>query len=259
MWIDCHAHLDRLPEKELAGILNEAEAAGVSTVLSTATDIPSAVTVVRQCRIFPALYGAAGISPFEVFSLPDDWEEQLRTLCANERMVAVGEIGLDKSNPKYPDIKYQMPVFERQILIAKERGLTAVIHSRGAEKQAAEICRSLGIQKALFHCFTGSLDSLRAVLNYGYALSFSGIITFNETVRESVRYVPLDRLFIETDTPFLAPVPHRGKTNRPGWVALVGETVARIKGVPVERLQEVIQENFKKLFLPLSSKFLLPP
>lgn len=249
MWINCHAHLDRLPEKELAGILNEAAAAGVSTVLSTATDISSAVTVVRQCRIFPALYGAAGISPFDVLSLADDWEEQFRTLCANERIVAVGETGLDRSNPKYPDIKYQLPVFERQLLITKELGLTAVIHSRGAEKQAAEICRSLGIQKALFHCFTGSINSLRFILDCGYSLSFSGIITFNETVRELVRHIPLDRLFIETDTPFLAPVPHRGKTNRPAWVALVGEMAARIKGVPVERLQEAIECNFRKLFL----------
>lgn len=249
MWIDSHAHLDRLPEKELAVILDEAAEAGVSAIISVATDCASSDTVVRQCRTSSVLYGAAGISPFEVLSLPDDWEEQLRAQFTHERMIAVGEIGLDRSNPKYPDVKYQMPVFERQILIAKERGVPVIVHSRGAEQQVAEICRSLGITKVLFHCFTGSRKALKLILEYGYCVSFSGIITFNDAVKELVHDVPLDRLFVETDAPYLAPVPHRGKTNRPAWVVLVGEAAARCKGLTAGQLQAAISRNFTRLFL----------
>jgi len=249
MWIDCHAHLDRLSEKELADVLTEADAANVSTIISTATDPASSDTVVRQCHESSALYGAAGISPFEVLSLPDDWEKQLRVHLAHERMIAVGEIGLDRSNPKYPDVKYQMPVFERQLLIAKERGVPAIVHSRGAETMVAEICRSLGIIRVLFHCFTGSKEALKLILDCGYSLSFSGIITFNVAVNELVKDVPLDRIFVETDAPYLAPVPHRGETNRPAWVALVGEAAAFCKGVSAEQLQSAISRNFRQLFL----------
>jgi len=249
MWIDCHAHLDRLPEKELADILVEAAEADVSTIISVATDGASSDTVVRQCRTSSALYGAAGISPFDVLSLPDGWEEQLRARLTHERMIAVGEIGLDRSNQKYPDVKYQMPVFERQILIAKERCVPAIVHSRGAEQEVAEICRSLGITRVLFHCFTGSKEALKLILDYGYSLSFSGIITFNDAVRELVKDVPLDRIFVETDAPYLAPVPHRGETNRPAWVALVGEAAARCKGVSAGQLQGAISRNFRMLFL----------
>jgi TatD DNase family protein len=249
MWIDSHAHLDRLHGKELSGTLAEAAAAGVSTLLSTATDLASAASVVLQCTTFPALYGATGISPFETLALPVDWDDRLRSCGKKEKIVAVGEIGLDRSNPRYPDVKYQMPVFERQLELAGELRLPVVVHSRGAERQVAEICRAFGTSGVLFHCFTGSRDALKFVLECGYDVSFSGIITYNDAVRELVKEVPCDRLFIETDSPYLAPVPHRGKTNRPAWVALVGEAAAESKEIRVEDLQLETGRNFGRLFL----------
>jgi TatD DNase family protein len=249
MWIDCHAHLDRLSEKELAVVLAEAADAGVASILSTATGLTSAAAVIRQCEIFPSLYGAVGISPFEVLSLPDSWEDSLRSYLMKERMVAVGEIGLDASNPRYPSLKHQLPIFERQLRIAKDLHLPAVVHSRGAEKEVTMLCRSLGIPDVLFHCFTGDRATLQFILGCGYYVSFSGIITFNTAVNERVKEVPLERLFIETDTPYLAPVPHRGKTNRPAWAAMVGEAAARSKGVTVGELKKALQKNFSRLFL----------
>ena len=249
MWIDCHAHCDRLPEKELPVLLAEAKAAGVSTVLSAATGLSSAAAVVRQCRTLTGIYGAVGISPFDALSLPVDWEEQLRSYIENEKVVAVGEIGLDQSNPEYPAIEYQMPLFTKQLLIARERDLPVVVHSRGAERTAAEICRSSGIKKAMFHCFTGDRDALRYIIESGYYVSFSGIITFSSAVAGLAAGVPLDRFLIETDSPYLAPVPHRGRTNRPAWVALIGETAAKCKGVPAAELQDGIKRNFERLFL----------
>lgn len=248
MWIDSHAHLDRIAEPDLAQLIAEAEAAGVSPILSTATDCGSAEVVARQCRAFPNIFGAAGISPFDSISLPEHWESKLRTILANNKMVGVGEIGLDASNPRYPTLELQMPVFEKQLDIARELDLPVIVHSRGAEKKVAEICAARGVTKALFHCFTGPVDALTYILDRGYSISFSGIVTFSAAVRDLVTHVPPDRLFIETDSPYLAPAPHRGEINRPAWVAITGECVAAVKKITPERLQQVIEENFNNLF-----------
>lgn len=248
MWIDCHAHLDRLSDPVLTGIVQEAEAAGVSRILSTATDIVSARAVVKQCAAFPTIFGAAGISPFDAPAANEDWETALRGILARERIVGIGEIGLDDSNPRYPSLKEQLPVFERQLALAVELDLPVILHSRGAEERIAEICRNRGVRKAMFHCYTGPRDTLRTILDNGYSVSFSGIVTFDGGVRELTTFVPLDRIFVETDCPYLAPVPHRGKPNRPAWVTITGECVAAAKQVSPERLQEAIAENFGRLF-----------
>jgi TatD DNase family protein len=248
MWIDVHAHLEALTGRDLAATVAEAAEAGVAAILSTATDLAGAAAVADQCRTCPGIFGAVGISPFDSPSLPAGWERTLLSFLAQERIIALGEIGLDASNPKYPAPDVQRPVFEKQLSIAAETGKPVVVHSRGAGKQVAEICRSFGLEKVLFHCFTGSTSSLEYILACGYSISFSGIVTFNETVRNLVNLVPPDRLFIETDTPYLAPVPHRGKTNRPAWVTLVGETVAQCKDVSPERMQEIVSQNFSMFF-----------
>jgi TatD DNase family protein len=248
MWIDIHAHLDRLPEAELARVIAEAAEAGVGVILSASTDLTSAAEVVRRIESFPALYGAVGISPFDAPGSPDDWEGRLRALLKRERVIAVGEIGLDRSNPRYPPAGRQLPYFEKQVAIAADAGLPAVIHSRGAEREAAGICRSLGVEKALFHCFTGSREALGVVLDNGYYVSFSGIITWNADVAALAADVPSDRLFIETDAPYLAPAPHRGTVNRPSRAAIVGETAARLRGVQPGELQAAIAANFERLF-----------
>ncbi len=250
MWIDIHAHLDRLPPDDLSATIGEASAAGVTVIVSTATDCASAAKVILQCQTFPSLYGALGVSPFDAGSLPQNWESRLCLMLDNERTIAVGEIGLDHSNPKYPAMELQLPVFEKQLDIAAQCGKPVIVHSRGAEKKVAGICRSSGITRVLFHCFTADRDALKFILECGYYVSFSGVITYNTAVKELVKDVPLDRLFIETDSPYCAPVPHRGKNNRPAWAALVGESVAVIKGIPAGELQAAIHDNFKRLFYP---------
>ncbi|MBN1128469.1 MAG: TatD family hydrolase [Chitinispirillaceae bacterium] len=249
MWIDSHAHLDRLPEDALPRLIAEADAAGVGLILSAATDLGSAESVTRLCGMFPGVYGAAGISPFDVEGIAGDWEERLKALLIHDKMVAAGEIGLDRSNPRYPTIECQKPVFTRQLAIAQELRLPVVVHSRGAEREVATICREQGITRALFHCFTGTAGSLDFLLQCGYHVSFSGIVTFSGAVRELAARVPLDRLLIETDSPYLAPVPYRGKTNQPAWAAITGECIADAKGMSAETLQKAMAENFERLFL----------
>lgn len=249
MWIDSHAHLYDFDEREVEELLAEARRESVSCVLSTATSLQTAQKVISQCSSFKEIYGAVGISPFDVESLDENWETELCALLDNPGIIAVGEIGIDNTNPSYPPLQKQIPVFKKQLTIAREIDKPAVIHSRGAEIEALEICMELGIKKVLFHCFTGSRDSLLKIIEAGYCISFSGIVTFkNSPLTDLVPLVPDDRLFIETDTPYLAPVPFRGKRNRPGLVRYTGEKIAEIREVTSEKLMGIMEENFGRFF-----------
>jgi TatD DNase family protein len=249
MWIDCHAHLFDIPESELGEILAEASGVSVSKIISTAVDLPTGEIVLNQCRNFESIFGAAGISPFDVTDLPDDWEHKLRTMLESEKIIAIGEIGIDKTNPRYPSAKLQLPVFKKQLQIAKELNIPAVIHSRGAELEAAGICKESGITKAIFHCFTGSFDAMSAIVDLGFYISISGIVTFPKShMRDMVKSIPANLLLIETDTPYLAPVPHRGKTNRPAFLKYTAEEIAVLKGIDPDELEKILLENFTSLF-----------
>jgi TatD DNase family protein len=249
MWIDIHAHLYDLTDAPLLKVLDDARLEDVACVLNCAAYLRSSSTVIYQCSLSESLFGSVGISPFDVYDQPEDWETQLRSLCVKPRIIAVGEIWIDSTNPRYPPLERQLPFFEAQLRIARELGLPAIIHSRGAESEAVRICRSTGVTKALFHCFTGERNDLVQILDAGYYVSFSGIITFkNAAVSALVREVPLDRMFIETDTPYLSPVPFRGKRNSPSLVRYVGEEVCRLTGCDRETVQNAIKENMRKLF-----------
>ncbi|MBN1308016.1 MAG: TatD family hydrolase [Chitinispirillaceae bacterium] len=249
MWIDSHAHLGELNDSDLTATLRDAAEADVGIIVSTATDCATARTVARQCDRHPMLRGAVGISPFDVIGPPATWYDDLTALLSRRRIVAIGEIGIDATNPRYPPLSLQQPMLEKQLSLARSLDLPAVIHSRGAEQRAVDICRSIGVTAALFHCFTGGREALAAIIDRGYYISLSGIITFkNSGLRERLRDIPLERLLIETDTPFLAPMPHRGKRNRPAWVRFVGEEVARLLGKKKGEVQKQLEENFWRLF-----------
>ena len=249
MWIDTHAHLSDRTGDELSELVEEAVAADVGIVVSTGTDISSSRIVITHCDAYPQIWGAAGISPFDVVNLSDTWNDDLGKLLSHPKIIAVGETGIDATNPRYPPPALQRPVFERQLALARDSGLPAVIHSRGAEEEAADLCRDLGVRQALFHCFTGGSAALRRIVENGYYLSISGIITFPQSdLRKLVGAVPPDRLLIETDTPYLAPVPNRGRENRPAWVRITGEEIARLTGKSAEALSMQIADNFRRLF-----------
>lgn len=256
MWIDAHAHLYDASELELTDCINRAAQKDVAVIVNTATNICSSHTIIGQCRTHDCLFGAAGISPFDVEQLDSDWQQQLFGLLAEPKIIALGEIGLDNSNPAYPPLNRQVPVFEAQLAIGLQAHVPVILHSRGAEQLVFDICKSMHVTHALFHCFTGEKAVLRKILDCGYSVSFSGIITFPKTaLEEVVRAAPADRIFIETDTPFLTPHPHRGKQNEPAFVGLIGARVAQIKALAPETLAKRIQDNFSQFFnLPVSLK-----
>jgi TatD DNase family protein len=249
MWIDIHAHLYDFDMRQLAEAVSEARRHRVSAVINAATSLQTADIVTRQCAAHSNVYATVGVSPFDADGLGDGWDRHIESLLDNDTVVGIGEIGIDGSNPAYPSMAEQMPVFERQLEIAKARSMPAVIHSRGAERRAVDTCITMGIERVVFHCFTGSLDALRRLLDAGYDVSFSGIITFkNGVLKDLVSYAPLERLCIETDTPYLAPVPHRGRPNRVAWAAYVGEAVAAIKLLPADDVASQIGRNVERIF-----------
>ncbi len=249
MWIDAHAHLAELSDSQLLGVMESAGAAGVETVLNTGTDLASSARAVAQSRLHTSLRAAAGISPFDAEHVPADWPAQLRNLLLQPSVVALGEVGLDASNPRYPSLEAQMPLFEQQLALACELDLPAVVHSRGAESTVVDVCRAIGAERVVFHCFTGTSNELRKLLDAGYWVSFSGIVTFPSShVPELVRAVPLERLLVETDTPYLSPVPFRGRPNEPSRVAVVGQAVASLRGMAPEHLAGATRAAFSALF-----------
>ncbi len=249
MWIDTHAHLFDLTSEQLDNTINEAVQSSIGLIISTAVDIETCKKVLQHCRQFPVLSGAIGISPFDIENLDSNWNIKLRSMLNEPKIIAVGEIGLDSSNPKYPPIEKQLPFFIEQLTIAKEAKVPAIIHSRGAEQFAADICKKEEIDYAVFHCFTGDYSAARKILDLGYYLSFSGIITFkNSDLSSLIPKIPVDRILIETDSPYLAPVPFRGKQNKPSFLPVIGAQLAQILSINVNDLQIILRKNFNTCF-----------
>jgi TatD DNase family protein len=202
-----------------------------------------------QCAAHPQLRATVGISPFEAGSLPDGWLEQLRESIADPAVIAIGEAGLDQTNPAYPPAAQQRPLLEAQMALAVEHDLPLVVHSRGAEREVAELCRDNDVRRVLFHCFTGDAAALELLLECGYYVSFSGIVTFaRNPVAAVAARAPLDRVLVETDTPYLAPVPHRGRPNQPAWVVHVAQALAKLHDMAPGDFARALARNFETLF-----------
>ncbi|HMD68396.1 MAG TPA: TatD family hydrolase [Chitinivibrionales bacterium] len=248
-WTDSHAHLYRCDNAALKATVDRARANGVHRILNAATSLSSSRTVVGQCAAYPCLLGAAGISPFDVNDTPPGWEDQLLALFADPRVIAVGETGIDATNPAYPSFELQSSFFEKHLALANRLGRPVIVHSRGCEKCALAMCVSAGVKQAVFHCYTGDAGTLKGIVDAGYFVSFSGIVTFAKSSLASVAAcAPLDSILIETDTPYLAPVPHRGKPNQPAWVALVGKKIAEIRKMDEEEFAAAVERNFERAF-----------
>jgi TatD DNase family protein len=254
MLIDSHAHIQG---KEYSGeaenVIGRAREAGVERIIAVggAGDMSSNTEAVALANAFPDVYATVGMHPHDAKDVGEDELQKLRELAANEKVVAVGETGLDYYYNHSPrDV--QRRVFTQFIHMACETGLPIVVHERDAAQETAELLRgeSDGNLSGVIHCFTGNYDAARAYLDLGFYLSFTGIITFKnaEPLREVVRKVPLKRMLVETDSPYLTPVPHRGKRNEPAYVRLVAEAVAKLKEISLEDVAAITTRNVCDLF-----------
>jgi TatD DNase family protein len=259
MFIDSHAHIDG-PEFEAdrEEVIQRAFAAGVTTILNVGTGDPHSDAFERAIELGnknDSIYTAIGTHPHDARHYDDLAEAKTKRLInQNKRIIAWGEIGLDFHYDNSPrDV--QTAVFARQLRCASELNLPVIIHTREAESETIEILKSEfadSEKRGVFHCFSGSLELAKLALEIGFFISFSGIVTFKkaDALREVAQYVPLDRLLVETDCPFLTPIPFRGKRNEPAYVVEVARCIAGIRNLEFEDIAQFTATNFDMLFRP---------
>ncbi len=250
-WTDVHTHLNML-DAPVDLVVEEALNAGVRQMITIGTEPEDWPEVIRFSKSFPSVKGALGVHPHSAKLYDDKVENLLKERLNEEEIISCGEIGLDYYY-EYSEKEKQKEAFYRQMLLASEKKLPVEIHTRSAEEDTIAVLKEFsGSVRGLLHCFTGTWSLARAALDLGFNISFSGIITFKKAddLREVCRKVPLDRLHLETDAPYLAPVPQRGKKNRPAWVVHTAQAVADLHGVSLMELSQKTQSNYKNLFFP---------
>jgi TatD DNase family protein len=243
-WLDSHCHL---PREGAAELVAEAAAAGVTTMITVGCDRASSLEALEVAGRFAAVSATVGLHPHEARHGVDT----IRDLFAGPVLpAAVGECGLDYHYDHSPRPS-QRVAFAAQIALAHELDLPLVIHTREAWDDTFDVLDAEGVPtRTIFHCFTGGPADARRCLDRGAHLSFSGIVTFNGApeVREAAAITPLDRLLVETDSPYLAPVPHRGTRNRPAWVPFVGARLADVHGVDADAIRDATRHNAERVF-----------
>lgn len=256
MFIDSHAHIDG-PEfdADREEVMKRARDASVSTILNVGTGDPHSGALERAVELaeqHEGIYTAVGTHPHDAKLYDDKAEEKIKGLIKSPRVVAWGEIGLDFHYDHSPrDV--QREVFRRQLRAAREHSLPVIVHTRQAEEDTVGILRSewAGSKLAgVMHCFSGSARLAERCLELGFMISFSGIVTFKkaEELRAIALDVPIQRLLIETDCPYLAPVPYRGKRNEPAYLVEVARCLAELRGISLEELARITSETFRAVF-----------
>ena len=252
MFIDSHAHIDGDDfDTDRKEVIERAHTAGVSTILNVGTGDPHSGALERAVELGKAhesIYTAIGTHPHDARLYDDAAEAKIKNLINNDHVIAWGEIGLDFHYDNSPrDV--QIEVFKRQLRAARECDLPVVIHTREAEAETIDILQSTEC-RGVFHCFSGSMELAQRAIELGFMISFSGIVTFKKAgeLREVAKQVPLDHLLIETDCPYLTPIPYRGKRNEPAYVVEVARCLAGLHGVDIEEMGRITSENFNRFF-----------
>ncbi|MUK61139.1 YchF/TatD family DNA exonuclease [Aliivibrio fischeri] len=254
MLIDSHCHLDKLNYDDLhvnvADVLDKAKKQGVEQFLTVGVTLDAFPNMMNMIAEYPEVHASCGIHPLDVDSAFD--LSLFRQYAAHERVIAIGETGLDyfyqpESAPRQRDL------FEQQVEVAVEYNKPLIIHTRQAREDTLAILKNGKADKCggVIHCFTEDWAFAEAAMELGFYISISGIVTFNKAseLKDVVRRLPLERLLVETDSPYLAPVPFRGKENQPAYVKEVAAYIALLKGKSVEEVAQVTTNNFKNLFL----------
>ena len=253
--IDSHAHLDLdVFDTDRDEVIKRAKEAQVTKILSLGctSGLDTEDKIYKLLNTYDFMYSSVGIHPHYAHSFSDESAKKIKTIAKHERFVAIGEIGLD-FHYMQSSRENQINVFRKQIEIALETNLPIIIHVRDAFREAYDICASYSKKEKLrgvIHCFTGTEEHAKWFLDLGFYISFSGIITFKKTdeLKKACLQTPLDRILIETDSPYLAPVPFRGKRNEPALVKYVAEEVARIKNTSFQEIDTITEANTKLLF-----------
>ncbi len=250
--IDTHAHLtDPKFDSDREEVIARANAAGVERIIVCGYDLESSRAAVEMAACYESVYATVGVHPHDAKSYSADIESAIAELSRAQKVLAIGEIGLDYHYDFSPRCA-QVAAFEAQVEMAARLGLPVVVHSRESNDEALQVLtgRAGNNIAGVFHCFSGDVEFARRVLDAGFYIGIDGPVTYksSDALRAAVEFCPLDRLLVETDCPYLAPVPHRGKRNEPAYVRHVAEEAARVKGITLERLAAATTANAGRLF-----------
>ena len=256
--VDSHVHLDdRKFDADREAVIERALAAGVERMMAigTGSGPPDLETAIRQAERYPFMLATIGVHPHDASKATAETFERLRELAAHPKVAAIGEIGLDYHYDFSPR-EVQRSVFLKQLEIAAEAGKPIVIHTRESWADTMALVAMVGqavppARRGIMHCFTGDSQQAREALALGFHLAFGGVLTFPkaDTVREAARITPEDRLLVETDCPYLAPVPHRGQRNEPAFVVEVARRLAKVRGSTLDEIARQTTRNFERLCL----------
>lgn len=247
--IDTHAHydddafdLDR--DELLTDMLNNT----VDSIVTIGCSLKSSFNSVQIAEKYERIYAAVGIHPSDCENLPENYIEQLKSLAESKKVVAIGEIGLDYHYEGYSR-ELQMACFKKQLELAKEISLPVVIHSRDATKDTMDILKEYK-PNGVMHCFSGSSETAKEIIDLGMMISFTGVLTFKNSKKavEACKSIPLERIMLETDCPYMAPIPHRGERNNSSYVYHIAEKLAEIKNISVEKAVEACNSNAINFF-----------
>ncbi len=250
--IDTHCHLDMMEENSDAGdIVRRAAAAGIEAMITIGIDLASSRRAVELAHLFDRVYAAVGIHPHHAGDFTNETEKELRKLALDRRVIAYGEIGIDTVKDYAPPA-VQRRAFTRQLRLAADLDLPVIIHNREAHEEIIKLLRQgPPLPRAgVIHCFSGDADTARRFIDLGFSISFPGVVTFNkaEILQEAVRVTPLASMLVETDAPFLAPVPYRGKTNEPLFTLFTAAKIAELKDVSLDEVARATTANARRLF-----------
>jgi TatD DNase family protein len=252
-WVDAHCHLDDVgggEEAVLQAVIGRARAAGVERMVTIGTDLATSRAAAGIAAAHEGVWAAVGVHPHDATTLTGEALDELEALASEPKVVAIGEIGLDYFRDLSPrDV--QQEAFRRQLALARRLGVPVVIHMRDAHRDVFGILEEAGApERLVFHCFSGGPADAARCLELGGYVSFAGNISYKnaQDLRDACAVVPLDRLLVETDAPYLAPVPHRGKPNEPAFVPAVGAAVAAATGVSMEEIASATSANAASIF-----------
>ena len=248
---DTHAHYDSGAfNADRMDVLASMPEKGVELILNPGCELESSRTAVELANAFPYVYAAVGFHPSDCEGWSDEAREELRALAADPKVKAIGEIGLDYYWKDNAPKEFQQQVFHAQMELAEELGLPVIGHDREAHQDCLEVVKAHPNVKGVYHCYSGSLEDAKTLVKLGWMLSFTGVVTYKNARKslEVLEWLPMDRIMIETDSPYLTPEPFRGKRNDSGHVHLVAETIARVKGMDPEEVACITLENGKRFF-----------
>lgn len=252
MIFETHAHYDdKAFDEDRGNLLSELYQNGITTIINVSSDLASINRTLSLTEKYPYIYGAVGVHPSDSGELTEETFLELTKVCQHEKVVAVGEIGLDYYWQE-PEKEIQKKWFERQLLLAQEVSLPVIIHSREAAKDTLDMMRALHAEKSggVIHCFSYSKEMAAEFLKLDYYFGIGGVVTFQNAkkLREVVAYLPIDKILLETDSPYLAPVPNRGKRNNSGNIPYIAQEIAQIKGFSYEEIIAATRQNSERLF-----------